>query len=438
MKKIMYLAAALLVLVGCNKNSQENKENAPANYGTITGTIELPQGPNKIAAPDGWKAMTEAFKMQWENTDKIYIYNETECKELTVKSIDTQTGNATFEGELLDNMSSYNVAYGYNPMAGATAFAVDYIADNYRPFASGTGEYYVFTIDNFGPVMGLKLKGTAKVDKIEVIASKSSAAQATYTMTLATAIELNATTPTVVYFPLNQLGDADKLEAKFYQGSTLAKTQTFVTLPAKNIVTTYPAIEVNDPDKGHAYVDLGLSVKWATTNVGATTPEGYGNYFAWGETSPKEVYDWSTYFDSNNGETFTKYYHGGGKTTLDPEDDAAHVNWGGDWRMPTFDETYELQNNCTFDWKENYNGTGVNGHLVTSKKNGNSIFLPAAGYYYEGSSLLWVGECGYYWSSSLDEYESNSASNIYFFPTSFGARNDRLRSCGLPVRPVCE
>jgi hypothetical protein len=133
----------------------------------------------------------------------------------------------------------------------------------------------------------------------------------------------------------------------------------------------------------HEYVDLGLSVKWATCNVGATKPEEYGDYFAWGETTPKDAYDWSTYKWCNGGpSTQTKYCTNSSygtvdnKTTLDLSDDAACANWGGSWRMPTRAEQDELRNNCTWTWTTQ---NGVNGYKVTGT-NGNSIFLPAAGY----------------------------------------------------------
>ena len=129
MKKIMYFAAALLVLVGCQK-SQEAKENAPANYGAITGKIELPQGPNKISAPEGWAGESGVFTMVWDAGDQIYIYNGSECKQLSNPTI--VNGVATFEGELLTDMSSYKVAYGYDPQVTATDFSVEYIAGNYH------------------------------------------------------------------------------------------------------------------------------------------------------------------------------------------------------------------------------------------------------------------------------------------------------------------
>ena len=193
---------------------------------------------------------------------------------------------------------------------------------------------------------------------------------------------------------------------------------------------------------GHAYVDLGLSVKWATCNVGADSPEDYGDYFAWGETTPKTTYNWSTYkYCKGSSTTMTKYctYSDCGtvdnKTTLELSDDAAYVNWGGNWRMPTIEEQKELLNtsNCTWTWTTQ---NGVNGYKVTSKKNGNSIFLPAAGYRYDGN-LYHAGSDGYYWSSSLYTSGSYSAYFVVFYSSSVDwfCFNRRY---GASVRAVCE
>ena len=157
----------------------------------------------------------------------------------------------------------------------------------------------------------------------------------------------------------------------------------------------------NEPSNVHEYVDLGLpsGTLWATCNVGADTPEEYGNCYAWGETETKTDYSWETYkfFTTDGGGTFTKYNGTDGKTTLDPEDDAATVNWGGKWRMPTDDEWRELYKNCTWTWTTL---NGVNGYEVKSNANGNSIFLPAAGYCnVDGWNK--AGRKGIYWSSSL-------------------------------------
>jgi hypothetical protein len=143
------------------------------------------------------------------------------------------------------------------------------------------------------------------------------------------------------------------------------------------------------------YVDLGLSVKWATFNVGASKPEDYGDYFAWGETEPKEEYTWATYKWGTSGK-LTKYNTTDGKTILDPEDDAAYVNWGDKWRMPTDAERDELVENCTWTWTTQ---NSINGYKVTGP-NGNSIFLPAGGYKGSGPDYP-MGEDGLYWLGNV-------------------------------------
>jgi hypothetical protein len=156
--------------------------------------------------------------------------------------------------------------------------------------------------------------------------------------------------------------------------------------------------------KDHECVDLGLpsGLLWATYNVGATKPEEYGSYYAWGETEEKENYNWSTYkWCNGNSKTLTKYCINSNygtvdnKTVLDLEDDVAHVKWGSDWRMPTREEYKELCNNCTWTWTTL---NGVNGYRVTGS-NGNSLFLPAVGGNY-GTEVEYSGLFGCYWSSS--------------------------------------
>lgn len=169
---------------------------------------------------------------------------------------------------------------------------------------------------------------------------------------------------------------------------------------------------------GYQYVDLGLSVKWATMNIGATSPEDYGNYYAWGETSPKTSYSSSNY-------NYSGYY----PTTLPLNKDAANVNWGGDWRMPTKAEQYELRTKCTWIWTT---VNGVKGHKVISNQNGKSIFLPAAGFK-DYSSTTDAGVYGDYWSSSL--YNS-SYSYLFNFNNSGTGERNFLRYRGLSVRAV--
>lgn len=166
----------------------------------------------------------------------------------------------------------------------------------------------------------------------------------------------------------------------------------------------------NGTYNGHAYVDLGLpsGTLWATCNVGATTPEGYGDYFAWGETQPKAIYNWNTYkYCNGSSDQLTKYcnnsdygYNGftDNLTALQPSDDAATVNWGSGWRMPTYDQWSELYDNTTNTWTTQ---NGVNGWLFTSN-NSNSLFLPAAGY--RGyDELIYVGSDCIYWVNKLGD-----------------------------------
>ena len=209
---------------------------------------------------------------------------------------------------------------------------------------------------------------------------------------------------------------------------------------------------LSKPDSAEA-VDLGLpsGLKWASCNVGATKPEGYGGYFAWGETQTqpdKSYYDWSSYkwcYGSShylNKYCTTSYWSGSGspdnKTILDSDDDAASANWGGCWRMPTNAEWTELKENCTWTWTSDYNETSIAGSIVTSNMSGyedKSIFLPAAGY--RGTNLYRVGSYGYYWSSSLNTDAPLNAWHVYFNSGNvYGNFNNRY--FGFSVRPVSE
>ena len=183
------------------------------------------------------------------------------------------------------------------------------------------------------------------------------------------------------------------------------------------------------PEAQHDYVDMGLpsGTLWATCNVGAHSPEEFGDYFAWGETRPRDYYEWVTYkWCGGSSSSVTKYFFG---AQLELEDDAAYVNWGPSWRMPTCAQLYELKNSCTWQWVE-YNG--VLGALVTGP-NGKYIFLPAAGDR-NGTSLNDVGSRGYYWSREQDNYASE-ADALWFMSQ---ARNITYyeRRLGYTVRPV--
>ena len=208
-------------------------------------------------------------------------------------------------------------------------------------------------------------------------------------------------------------------------------TYTFTVNGNRNLVANF----------SHLYVDLGLpsGTLWATCNVGADTPEDYGDYFAWGETQPKSTYDWNTYqYCMGSNTTLTKYcqisdygYNGftDGLTTLEPSDDAATANWGADWRTPTYSECMELYNYTTHTWTTQ---NGVNGRLFTAS-NGNSLFLPAAGMSFNGP--INNGSRGCYWARHVNSTVPSTAWYLYFL-SSDCYRSTQSRDYGCSVRPV--
>ena len=234
------------------------------------------------------------------------------------------------------------------------------------------------------------------------------------------------------YMPSGKLMTNAKLIALINGQSVTSSNTKSSALPiergkAYHMYATWDGKQLKFDDNSHGaaehdYVDLGLpsGTLWATMNVGASSPEEYGDYFAWGETTPKSVYNWSTYkwFNGSNN-TLTKYctnssYGNNGfvdnKTELDPEDDAATANWGAMWRMPSLEQIGELYNNCTSQWTTR---NGVNGRLFTSTINSASLFLPAAGYRWD-SELNNAGSNGCYWSRTLDASIPSIAYDLYF------------------------
>ena len=203
-------------------------------------------------------------------------------------------------------------------------------------------------------------------------------------------------------------------------------------------------------ENGHEYVDLGLSVNWATCNIGADMPEDYGDYYAWGEIEPKSEYTWENYRFRISGDDFfknikfSKYNTDSitgvvdSLTTLEMIDDVAHVRWGGSWRMPTIDEFRELMDSCSWTWTTM---NGVNGYKITSNMPGytdRSIFLPAVGL---GNATFnrTQNDHGLYWSSSLRPSSPGMPNSPYII--SFNSNGISLGAStqqnGYPIRPVC-
>lgn len=258
---------------------------------------------------------------------------------------------------------------------------------------------------------------------------------------MATVYPTNATDKVVVWYSSN-----DYVAYVVQSGLVTAEAAGRTTITVETFdghktatceITVKPSPE--NSENGHEWVDLGLpsGLKWATCNVGASSAVELGDYFAWGETGTKSDYVWTTYKWSNGSyRLLTKYCTKSdygvvdNKTVLEPGDDAASVNWGSNWRMPTDAEWSELRNNCKWTPK---GVSSVSGYLVTSYINGNSIFLPDAGYrddtYPYGTT--WFGS---YWSSSLYTDYPDRARCVYFDLRVDGRLDHRY--VGLSVRPV--
>ncbi|MBO4773054.1 MAG: hypothetical protein J5595_11000 [Bacteroidales bacterium] len=209
------------------------------------------------------------------------------------------------------------------------------------------------------------------------------------------------------------------------------------------LITTVIWAQDNDRDKEHLHVDLGLpsGTLWAFTNLGAALPEDFGDYYAWGEVDYKSDYSWNTYKYVKGGDAtkFTKYCAqatiGNAKYTdtlvvLEAQDDVATQKWGADWCMPTREQFDELKKECTWKWTVR-NGKNI---IEITGKNGNKLYMPAAGCHFNKSRSL-VGSNGYYWSSSISDKGSGRGACFTF------SQNDmevsvRARNIGNTIRPV--
>lgn len=225
------------------------------------------------------------------------------------------------------------------------------------------------------------------------------------------------------------------LVLRFSQNSSYAGRKDITYIRTKNqdlkdleIITNQNGVEILN--NGREYVDLGLpsGTLWATMNIGATSPEDYGDYFAWGETegdTEKTAWDGSTYKWSNGGSVYTKYNASDNKTELELADDAALQNWGGDWHMPSKEQMDELCKSCIVSERTL---NGVYGRMFSN--NGHSIFLPAAGIKINKGISAPYSSSGFYWSRSKSYY-------LFFSPkVNYSVQDYQSRCYGMPVRPV--
>ena len=474
--RIMGLCAlAALTIASCKK---EDGKAGMSFQATLTQPTE--EGRTHIGAGD-W--------LMWDNNDAIKLFTA-DGTSATFTTHDANVTTATFSGDI-DAASAYCAFY---PAAQATGLNTDgkvvlTLANEQQyaegGFANGTypmAAYTTGTTFEFHSPCGLlaiPMKGTATVTSIELTGKLNEPLagqllidpvgfnptnptytlgdyQTTVTLNCGSGVTLDANTAKTFYFVVPKNVFAQGFEAVVKNGGTeiTRLVTTNNNIIAAERIRLMPEVTVTGGGEGgdeHAYVDLGLpsGTLWATCNVGANAPEEYGDYFAWGETSPKDYYFWDSYQHcievvndwGYEDYLLTKYcsdsycgYNGftDDLTTLLPEDDAATANWGDGWRMPTLAEFQELLDNTTVTWTQQ---NGVNGRLFTAS-NGNSLFLPAAGDRW-GFGFEYVGDGAGYWSSSLYTDHPYDAWNYYGGSNSYGV-GDIDRDYGLPVRPVRE
>lgn len=522
MKKIkkvtmMMLTAATMLLAACSSDDAQQQavrsESGWSEYVTITAGT-----PGDAASATGGSRRVmintdNPVKSLWEAGDQLTVWTGNTCttenmseRGFTLTS-GAGEGTAKFSGRIksptmptssteliavIDNGSdAINASAGNSVTAnlatqvGATATsALDY--ELY--YATSTNGVRNFTFTHKMALIGwtIKVNGASDGDQCDIVLSgtglKNSATldPATGTLTPGATdgtitlkdVTLTSAASTTLFVVLPPCTVSSGITATLTMTSGSKSGQSVegslgsgpITVKGNNY---YTAANEFAPEFTPQAVDLGLSVKWASCNVGATKPEEYGDYFAWGETEPyyssldpltwktgKEAgYTWASYFDTPSGytsgtpTTFKKYNTSG--ATLQPEDDAATANWGSAWRMPTSDEMYELDQQYPLGTTtpagkkgfrkaiDNYNNTGVAG-LAFYKGNDTStivLFLPKAGGFYQ-TSLNSTGYSGSYWSSSL-QYKSQGC-DFLFYGTDAGdnhpASGDRY--LGQSVRPV--
>ena len=448
MKKLTTIAMALMMgmmmLVSCNKEKDDNKDKA-----VFHATIESrTQGRTYLDPVDG------QGQIKWKAGDQIRIYNGNgEDAVFTLKSgANTTDGTFTYAGEF-DMVPPYLAVYPSTAEMNdddVVVFEVPAVQNltETGTFANGANPMLAYGTDdnlyfqNLCGGLGIRLYGDAHVSSITVMGVESESLNGQFgvfnedletslcngnnLVTLTCDVTLSPTDTTNFYavLPVGVLHLG--VIVKIYDGETMVGQIPFPeshdAQVVRNTIKSFRPVEVTvGGGDEHEYVDLGLpsGLLWATCNVGADTPEAYGDYFAWGETEPKDIYNSSTYTYSDN------------PAILPSDHDAATANWGGGWRMPTIEEWQELIQNTTMTWTTQ---NSVNGRLFTAS-NGNSLFLPAAGFRYN-SSLLYAGGDGDYWSSSLDTDNPGDAWYLYFGSDYYGV-DGNYRYYGRSVRPVC-
>ena len=430
---------------------------SPEEYGTVTGGgyYENSASCTVTATPnEGYYFLCWKEDGQWASSQATYTFPVYRDRNLT--AVFTIGAEKIINGDFEQGNVGFTSEYEYNYNSAPGCYYVDNNPSLYNDGFQGSGHGGT---GNFMMIDGATEPGVVVWSEQVSVEPNTYYAFSAWVCTLygdnraLLQFSINGTQNGDVFTAPSQTNTWQQFSAVWYSGNSTTVTITIIDQNTEGDANDFGLDDISfrelDPSVGggddHAYVDLGLpsGLLWATCNVGADNPEDYGDYFAWGETQPKDTYNWSNYqYCNGDYNTLTKYcnnasygYNGftDDLTTLLPEDDAATANWGSDWRMPTEEEWQELYNNTTCTWTTQ---NGVNGQLFTAA-NGNSLFLPAAGYRYL-TSLYSAGGNGNYWSSSLDTvypYTPELAWAFYFGSVGYDVAS-AYRFMGRSVRPV--
>ena len=438
MKKLFSFVAATLLIVAC---TPKDELKTPFKAGQKV-TLAASMGGDEAKNIPGKKRITgldngAQIDLTWTEGDQITVKVGDATSVFTLES-GAGSANGTFTGEMPAAGTTYSVEYPANydesvltnQTYTANGFGKGLMKMSTKTEGTLNGGFEL-TPDN--ALLGLQLTGA---EALGYIVLTNTATSQTYTLNCAGVTLSNTATLFYLVVPAGEWPNGFVVDVKDTEGDVI----TSFTKASAAIFSATEAMVM--PVKFVPYaVDLGLSVKWAACNVGATTPEGFGDYFAWGETSPKSEYSYATYkwMQDGNRSQLTKYctlqshgYNGfvDGKKVLELEDDAAAVNWGGSWRMPTKDDMQELME-CTWEWTTL---NGVNGYRVSG--NGNSIFLPAAGLIMN-TSVMQVGQTVGYCSTLIYDVYPSLVNGFSCVESKVQILSTLGRVTGFPVRAVC-
>lgn len=506
---ISLAAYSLLLLVGCTNESeviQSVKESPKTFYATTESYNPQTKTSLNLSGNVLWKTGDQVSVFSAITTNRQYqVTDESNGKTSASLYLVSVPSGPVETTALPANIAYYPYSASNVIEKNGSEYEITVSipsTQNYAENSFGNGSFPMAAVTERGSDMNLKFKnvlgglklqltGTDIISRIvvsgnnneilcgdaTVIASNTSTpsivlsddTKTSVTLKCGSGVQLYSETPTIFIIALPPMIMTGGFTIDIYNtenGTQQIKSTRSQTI-TRSALLAMPAVAVacEPASPPYEYVDLGLSVKWATYNVGAAAPEDFGDYFGWGETEPyyeagyaqeypqahwKEdgvTYSWSNYKHCKGSEwDLTKYcgittfgYSGFTdiSTTLLPEDDVAHVKWGGNWRMPTKAEFYELINNCDYTWTIQ---NGVSGYLVTSRKDTEcSIFLPAGGYYHSSESGNGsINQFGEYWTSSLYTDNPRRAFDIFIGPFSIDTRDrTSVRFYGMSVRPVC-